>query len=149
MWVMWNKDIIKKLGGIKMAKVTEDKYELEYRSSENMFFIKVWGFYSPEDAMAFIKDYNNETKTFIPTNTSLVIECSGLKTSKPESKLLLVECIKLYMQLPYKNRIFIKSDSPTANLMIKSAMREGGMVEYKEGIFLDNMSAVIDYIRTH
>jgi hypothetical protein len=132
-----------------MAKVIGDKYELEYTASKNMFFIKVWGFYSTEDAMAFIKDYTAETKKFTPANTSLVIECSGLKTSKPESKLLLVECMKLYMQLPYKNRIFIKSESPTATMMLKGAMRDGGLVEGKDGLVLDTMSAVEDYVKTH
>lgn len=53
------------------------------------------------------------------------------------------------MQLPYKNRLFIKSESPTANMMIKSAMREGGMVEGKDGIFLDNMNSVRDYIKNN
>lgn len=132
-----------------MPKVIGDKYELEYIASKNIFFIKVWGFYSTEDAMAFIKDYTAEVKRFTPTKTSLVIECTGLKTSKPESKLLLVECMKLYMQLPYKNRIFIKSESPTANMMVKSAMRDGGMVEGKDGLVLDTMSAVEDYVKTH
>jgi hypothetical protein len=130
-----------------MAKVTGDKYELEYISSKKIFFIKVWGFYLPEDAMAFIKDYSTETKKFIPADTSLVIDSAGLKTSKPEAKALLVECIKLYMQLAYKNRVFIESESPTANMMIKSAMKEGGMIEGKDGVFLKNMSAVEDYIK--
>lgn len=130
-----------------MAKVTGDKYELEYIKSKAMFFIKVWGFYLPEDAMAFIKDYSEETNKFIPEDTSLVIDSIGLKTSKPEAKMLLVECIKLYMQLPYKNRVFIKSESPTASMMIKGAMREGGMTEGKDGVFLDSMSAIEDYIK--
>jgi hypothetical protein len=132
-----------------MAKVIGDKYDLEYTASKNMFFIKVWGFYSTEDATAFIKDYTAEMKKFIPAKTSLVIEGTGLKTSKPETKLLLVECMKLYMQSPYKNRIFIKPESPTATMMIKSAMRDGGMVEGKDGLFLDTMSAVEDYVKTH
>jgi hypothetical protein len=130
-----------------MAKVTGDKYELEYIPSKNMFFIKVWGFYSPEDAMAFIKDYSDEIKKFVPAKTSLVIDSTGLKTSRPEAKVLLVECIKLYMQLAYKNRVFIKSESPTANMMIRTAMKEGGMVDGKDGVLLDNMNAVDDYIK--
>jgi hypothetical protein len=132
-----------------MAKVTGEKYELEYIASKNMFFIKVWGFYSLEDGMAFIKDYNAETKKFLPAKTFLIIDGTGLKTSKLEAKVLLVECIKLYMQLAYKNRIFIKCQSPTATLMIKSAMKEGGMIEDKDGLFLDNMSAVEEYVKTH
>ena len=132
-----------------MAKVTGDKYELEYTCSEKMFFIRVWGFYLPEDAMAFIKDYNTVATQFAPEQTSLVIDSTQLKTSTQESKLLLIECIKFYMQLPYKNRLFIKSESPTANMMIRSAMREGGMVEGKDGIFLDNMSSVKDYLKNN
>lgn len=132
-----------------MAKVTGDKYELEYIASKRMFFIKVWGFYSSEDAMAFIRDYSTETKKFIPGETSLIIDSTGLKASKSEAKTLLIECIKLYMQLPYKNRLFIKSESPTATMMIRSAMREGGMKEGKDGEFVGNMSEIEDYIRTH
>ena len=132
-----------------MAQITGDKYELEYRASENTLFVKVWGFYLPDDAMAFIRDYGTETQKLIPEKTSLVIDSIGLKTSKPEAKVLLIECLKLYMQLAYKNRVFIKSESPTANMMIKSAMKEAGMVEGKDGIFLDNMSLIEDYIKTH
>lgn len=129
-----------------MAKITASKYEMEYMPNKKVFFIKVWGFYTQEDAMAFIKDYNVETKKFTPSNTTLVLDGTGLLTSKPEAKLLLVECIKLYMQLPYKNRMFIKSASSIANLMIKNAMKDGGMVDGKDSMFIDDMNAVEKYI---
>jgi hypothetical protein len=132
-----------------MPKVTGSKYELDYMASKNMFFIRVWGFYSQEDALAFIKDYTEELKKFNPRNTSLVIDSTELLTSKPEAKLLLVECMKLYMQLSYKNRIFIKSKSATANIMIKSTMKDGGMIDGKDGLLLDDIKAAEDYIKTH
>jgi len=132
-----------------MPKITGSKYELEYTSNKNTYFVRVWGFYSQEDAMAFIKDYNTETKKFNPKNTSLVIDSTELLTSKPEVKLLLVECIKLYMQLPYKNRLFIKSKSPTANIMINNAMKDGGMISGKDGSMLDDMIAIENYIKAH
>lgn len=130
-------------------KITGSKYELEYTANKNVFFIKVWGFYTQEDAQAFLKDYRTETEKIPPRNTSLVIDSTELLTSKPEAKLLLIECIKLYMQLPFKNRLFIKSKSPTANIMISSAMKEGGMVNSKDGIMLDNMKTIEDYLQTH
>jgi hypothetical protein len=132
-----------------MAKITGDKYELEYRASDNVMYIKVWGFYMPEDAMAFIKDYSTETQKFIPSKTTLIIDSVGLKTSKPEAKILLVECLKLYMNLTYKNRLFLKSTSPTANIMIKNAMREAGMEEGRDGSFMDSMSEIEDYIKSN
>lgn len=132
-----------------MPKITGSKYELEYTSSRNMFFIRVWGFYSQEDGQAFINDYSRETKKFGPQNTSLVIDSTELLTSKPEAKLLLVECMKLYMQLPYKNRLFIKSKSPTANLMINNAMKDGGMIYGKDGSILEDMNAIEEYIKAH
>jgi len=132
-----------------MPKITGSKYELEYISSKNMFFVRVWGFYTQEDALAFIKDYNAETKKFNPTNTSLVIDATELVTSKSEAKLLLVECMNLYMQLSYKNRIFIKSKSSIANMMIKSAMKASSMIDGKDGFLLEDMKAVEDYIKAH
>lgn len=110
-----------------MAKVAGDKYELEYSAVSNTFFVRVWGFYSQEDALAFITAYNSEVKKFDPKNTYLVIDGTELLTSRPEAKLLLVECLKLYMQLPFKNRLFLKPNSPTAGMMVKSAMKDAGM----------------------
>lgn len=132
-----------------MPKITGSKYELEYSSKEQTFFIRVWGFYSQEDALAFINDYSTETKNFSPQNTSLIIDSTELVTSKPEAKLLLIECIKLYMQLPYKNRLFIKPKSATANIMINSAMKAGGMLNDKDGLILDDMTAIEDYLKSH
>jgi hypothetical protein len=129
-----------------MPKVSGSKYEMEYISSKNMIFIRVWGFYTQEDAMAFINSYSDETKKFNPKQTSLIIDATELLTSKPEAKLMLIECMKLYMQLPYKNRIFIKSQSATANIMIKSTMKDGGMVHGKDALILDSISAAEDYI---
>jgi hypothetical protein len=132
-----------------MAKITGEKYELEYAESKSTFYIKVWGFYSTEDAMAFIKDYSDLIKKFVPAKTSMVIDSVGLKTSRPEAKVLLVECIKLYMQLPYKNRVIILSSSPSANLMLKSALKDGGMTEGKDCVSVNNISEAEEYIRNH
>lgn len=132
-----------------MAKITGEKYELEYTESKNIFNIKVWGFYSTEDAMAFIKDYSDMIQKFVPDKTSMVIDSVGLKTSKPEAKVLLIECIKLYMQLPYKNRMFILSSSPSANLMLKSAIKEGGMLDGKDYFLVNNSGEAEEYIRNH
>lgn len=132
-----------------MAKVTGSKYELEYIAEKSMFFIKVWGFYTEEDAQAFLKDYSAETKKINPRITTLVINSTDLVTSKPEAKILLIECIKLYMQLPYKNRLFIKPKSSTANLMIKNAMKDAGMIDGKDGLLIESMQAVEEYIKSH
>jgi len=132
-----------------MPKVTGSKYELEYIANKEMFFIRVWGFYSQEDALAFIKDYSSEIKKFDPQKTSFVIDSTELVTSKPEAKALLIECMKLYMQVPYKNRLFIKPASATANMMINSAMKDGGMTIGKDGLMLDDMKAIEDYIKAH
>ncbi len=130
-----------------MAKVIGTKYEMEYQLLKKMFFIKVWGFYSPDDANAFINDYTAETKKFNPANTSLVIDCDGLVTTTSDAKVLLVNCMQLYMQLPYKNRIFIKSTSATCNIMLKSAMKEGGMVYGQDGLILDDLKTVYEFIQ--
>lgn len=132
-----------------MPKITGSKFEMEYIPAKSMFHIKVWGFYSPEDAQDFINAYVSETQKFTPQTTSLVIDSTELLTSKPEAKVLLVECMKLYMQLPYKNRLFIKSSSPTASMMIKNAMKSGGMLTEKDGTMLDDMTAIEEYIKTH
>ncbi|HEX2946276.1 MAG TPA: hypothetical protein VHT96_10020 [Clostridia bacterium] len=132
-----------------MAKVTGAKFELEYSTVNNAFSIRVWGFYSQEDAQAFISAYDSEIKKFDPQNTYLVIDGTELLTSRPEAKLLLIECMKLYMQLPYKNRLFLKPNSPTAGMMVKSAMKDGGMELGKDGLMLDDLKAIEDYIKTH
>ncbi|MDP4164765.1 MAG: hypothetical protein Q8898_16855 [Bacillota bacterium] len=132
-----------------MLEVKGAKYELKYSADKDMFSVRVWGFYSPEDALAFIKDYTDITKKFKPEKTSLVIDGTDLLTSKPEAKVLLVECLKLYMQLPYKNRLFLKPKSATAGIMISSAMRDAGMKNGKDGLMLDDMKAIEDYLKVH
>lgn len=127
-----------------MSKVSGTKYEVEYIPSKNLFSVRVWGSYTAEDATAFIRDYTAETKKFIPQNTSLVIDGTEITTSTSEAKKLLAECIKLYMQLPYKNRFFVKSTSATANLMLRNAMKTGGMVIDQDAVFIDSLMAAAD-----
>lgn len=125
-----------------MSKIIRNKYEMEYKKDKDLFFLKVWDSLPREEAKNFVTDYKYETKKFDADDTSFVIDVRNLSTVKPEFKSILVNFIKLYMTLPYKYIIFLKSKSSICNDAIKSAMKEGGMVYGKDAIFLDDMKDV-------
>ncbi|MDS0525946.1 hypothetical protein NNC19_09675 [Clostridium sp. SHJSY1] len=125
-----------------MGKIIRNKYAMEYRKDKDLFFLKVWDVFPQEEAKNFLTDYKYETKKFDADDTSFVIDFRSLASIKPDFKPMLVKFIKLYMTLPYKYIIFLKSNSSTCNDTIKSAMKEGGMVYGKDAIFLDDMNAV-------
>jgi hypothetical protein len=53
------------------------------------------------------------------------------------------------MQLAYKNRVFILSSSPSANLMLKSAIKDGGMQEGKDFVLVNSISEAEEYTRNN
>lgn len=125
-----------------MSKIIRNKYEMEYKKDKDLFFLKVWDSLPTDEAKNFITDYKYETKKFDADDTSFIIDVRNLSAVKPEFKSILVNFIKLYMALPYKYIIFLKSKSSICNDAIKSAMKEGGMVYGKDAIFLDDMKDV-------
>jgi hypothetical protein len=82
-------------------------YQLNADKLKKIFHAQASGFFSAEDGAAFLKDYDELTKTFPAKEYALIIDAAELKPSSPEVAQALGVLLKRYMDVPFKKRFFI------------------------------------------
>ena len=61
------------------------------------------GFFTEEEALSFLEEYDKKTRILLANNYSLVIDTRELQTSKPEVANILNQVMLKYVSTPFEN----------------------------------------------
>ncbi len=86
-------------------------YELTTDTINKIFHAEASGFFSVEDGQAFLKDYDQATKSLPADTYTLIIDAPELKPSSPEVAALLGMLLQKYMDVPFKARYLVTKGS--------------------------------------
>lgn len=120
-------------------------YEFMIDEEKKVLHSKASGYFSLEDAVSFIKDFKNLSKS-LPANTyTLFIDPLELKPSAPEVTVELIEVLKIYAEFPFKQRLVITNGNLFTIIQVK---RLGADVPgWSEGVqYLDDFEEAMKRI---
>jgi hypothetical protein len=88
--------------------------------------VTVGGFFTPDEAEAFIGEYESVVKKLDTKSTSLILDGRGLKASTQEMLPMLQGCMQLYMRDNFKRVYMINFDSSVTNSQVARVAKEIG-----------------------
>jgi hypothetical protein len=100
-------------------------YEMK-EEINNVFRIKVEGFFNETIGMTFLKDYNTGLKMFDSRKTNLIIESQNLLVSTQKMLDIMNKCYELYNSSNFKKMIIVLPDSPVASMQAKRKAQDAG-----------------------
>ncbi|QWU13818.1 hypothetical protein SAMN04487895_10152 [Paenibacillus sophorae] len=90
-----------------------------------VFHIDLFGFYGVDEAEKFFVDYEKNATTLNKDEYSIVIDCQGLSTFKPDILPYLRDAYKAYAE--FKSVSFINPQNPVGQMQLKRVARETNM----------------------
>lgn len=117
----------------------EKKFKFEVDNLRNYFIIKVWGFFTMDDANDFIQSYQEIVKSFNPSDYILVVDGRDLKTSSPDVAAMLQKVMQMYIQTPFKKRYSIELNSALTKMQLQ---RLGQDIIFKYFTFVNSESEI-------
>ncbi|MDV4149273.1 hypothetical protein R0131_00325 [Clostridium sp. AL.422] len=92
---------------MKKYQGKNSSYQLEVDKVKKVFHAEASGFFSEEDGISFLRDYDEITKTFPAKEYSLIIDAPELKPSSQEVAKILGDLLKKYMEVPFNKRFLV------------------------------------------
>jgi hypothetical protein len=83
--------------------------EISVDKDAKILKVKVDGFPTPENAQGVLNNYHQIVSGVNAKENSLLIDCTELGVFQQESIAILEKLLKLYMEVGFKNIVFIKS----------------------------------------
>lgn len=107
------------VGGIFMYK---------FEKKGNSLVVTVSGFFTPEEAQAYIADYEKTLKTLKPEETNLILDGKELKASTQEMLPLLEACMNMYVRDKFKKIYMVKFASAVTNSQVARLGKATGLM---------------------
>lgn len=92
---------------MKKYQGKNSSYQLSEDKLKKVFHAKALGFFTEEDGVAFLRDYDEITKTFPAKEYSLIIDAADLKPSSPDVAKMLGSLLEKYMEVSFKKRFLV------------------------------------------
>ncbi len=89
-------------------------FKMEIDKLKKVFFITAAGFFSMQEGMDFMAEYQSKTSMFDPKDYTLIVDGREVKASAQDVADQLKNMILLYMSVPFKKRIIIQQQSAVA-----------------------------------
>jgi hypothetical protein len=105
-----------------------------------IFKVTVDGFPTPENAQTVLKNYQDIVSGVNAKENSLLIDCTGLGVFQQESIAILEKLFKLYMDVGFKNIVFIKSKKSIQNMQLTRVAKS---IPGFYGVFVDDMDEAL------
>lgn len=99
-------------------------YKMEVDNSKKVFSIYASGFFSMQEGMQFIAEYQAKTSQINPNEYTLIVDGREVKASAQEVVEQLKNMLMLYMSVPFKKRIIIQQQSVIAANQTKRIAQE-------------------------
>ncbi|WP_068621002.1 hypothetical protein [Paenibacillus tuaregi] len=110
-------------------------FVFEKKQAEKALAITVSGFMKPDEAEAFLKEYNEHINSINPAEYTLIIDSTNLAVSKQDMLPVLEGCFKLYMSNGFKKIMMVNPSSVVA----KNQMHKLAETIAYTGIFVDSL----------
>lgn len=99
-------------------------FKMDIDSTKKVFSIYAAGFFSMQEGMDFMKEYQTKTSQINANDYTLVVDGREVKTSAQDVAEQLKNMIMLYMSVPFKKRILIQQQSAVASSQTNRLFRE-------------------------
>lgn len=99
-------------------------FKMDVDDSSKRFKITAGGFFTTDEGHAFLTEYQTKIQLFNPKEFTLIVDAKDVKTSGKDVSEQLKGMMMLYMSVPFKKRILVQQDSPTALLQTKRLAKE-------------------------
>lgn len=116
-------------------------FKFEKKQAEKVLVITVGGFMKPDEAEAFLKEYEENVNSIKPSEYNLIIDSTDLSVSKQDMLPVLEGCFNLYMSNGFKTILMINPSSVIA----KSQMQKLAQSISYTGIFMDSLEEAYSY----
>ncbi len=101
-------------------------FKMELNKEKKLFVITMGGFFREDEGKKFLDDYNTNVKSITPASYTLVLDGSGLLTSKQDMLPVLKNCVSLYKSSGFKSIVSLPPSSKTAEMQLLKAIEEVG-----------------------
>lgn len=116
-------------------------FKFEKKQAEKALVITVGGFMKPDEAEAFLKEYEENVNSIQPSEYKLIIDSTDLAVSKQDMLPVLEGCFNLYMSNGFKKILMVNPSSVIA----KNQMQKLAQSISYTGIFMDTMEEAYAY----
>lgn len=93
--------------------------------------VVVEGTISTEDAGRFIQEYNTIVDGFDPTQYEIILDCTTLNVSSPDTLPMLEQCYILYKESGFKKVTFTIAKSPVLKMQLSRVARAVKLENYE------------------
>ncbi|MDT3429146.1 hypothetical protein J2Z22_004746 [Paenibacillus forsythiae] len=100
----------------------QGRHEMWVDPKTKVFHIDLFGFYGVAEAEKFFSDYSKHATPLNKDEYSIVIDCQGLSTFKPDILPYLRDAYKAYAE--FKSVSFINPANPVGQMQLKRVARE-------------------------
>lgn len=99
-------------------------FKMEVDKIKKVFSIYAAGFFSMEEGMNFMSEYQSKTSEIDPKDYVLIVDGREVKASAQDVVEQLKNMIMLYMSVPFKKRIIIQQQSAVAASQTKRIAKD-------------------------
>lgn len=98
--------------------------KLEVDTSKKVFFVKAAGVIEKPEIIDFASNFEEAAKKVDARQYVLIIDAKEQKTISPEGAPLLEQCLKMYVETPFRKRFSVVLESAVAMLQIKKVGKD-------------------------
>ncbi len=114
--------------------------EINVDNERKIFKVTLDGFPKVAEVQGVLKNYYNLIGGINPKENSLLIDCTELGVFQQESVAVLEKLFKIYMEVGFKNIVFVKSKKSIENMQLTRVAKS---VPGFYGVFADNMEEAL------
>lgn len=103
------------------------QFTMQVDRGRKRFDVMVGGWFTPEDAMNYIADYQKSVVTFNPKEYAISLDCHELKVSPVEMIPLLQQCMEMYKQSGFQKIIINVGNSAIVKMQINRIAKVVGL----------------------
>ncbi len=96
----------------------------EIDTSKKAFLVKASGVILASEIESLINDFKEGAKKVDTSQYVLIVDAKEQKTISPDGAPLLEQCMKMYVETPFKKRFSVILESAVAMLQVKKVAKE-------------------------
>lgn len=97
---------------------------LDINTSKGIFLVKASGVIAASEIEKFMSDFKDGVRKVDTSQYALIVDAKEQKTIAPDAAPLLEQCLKMYVETPFKKRFSVILDSAVAMLQVKKVGKE-------------------------
>lgn len=119
-------------------------FNMEVDKSKKLFTIVAAGFFSMQEGLDFIAEYQAKSSEIDPKEYTLIVDGKDVKASAQDVAEQLKNMLMLYMSVPFKKRIIIQQESAVASSQTKRLAKE--VPGFETIVFVSSMEEAVKNI---